>query len=129
MKTRHRYYDAALGAQAPHLLHRVSSASYLVVEDMHTQVVVVVVVLVVSSSSDSSNASTEVRADVPAIVAGDMHAWNSVDITRPHAKPIVQCQCFVKALRDVSSADTIVVPIVHTLGEGIDLPSGKHGSV
>ena len=47
-----------------------NSASYLVVEDILTQVVVVVVVLVVSSSSDSSNASNEVRPDVAAIVAG-----------------------------------------------------------
>ena len=56
----------------------VSSASYLVVEDMHMQVVAVAAVIVVSSSSDSSNASNEVRADISATVAGDMHAWNSV---------------------------------------------------
>ena len=30
-------HDASLGAQAPHPLHRVSSASYLVVEDMHAR--------------------------------------------------------------------------------------------
>ena len=51
----------------------VSSASHLVVHDMHMQVVVVAAVIVVRSSSDSSNASNEVRADISATVAGDMH--------------------------------------------------------
>ena len=87
----------------------VSSASHLVVHDMHMQVVAVAAVIVVRSSSDSSNASNEVRADISATVAGDMHAWNSVDITRIVSSPgwrsavtastVIDCNWFVRPSR------------------------------
>ena len=49
----------------------VSSASHLVVHDIHMQVVAVAAVIVVRSSSDTDDASNEVRADISAAVAGD----------------------------------------------------------
>ena len=51
----------------------VSLASHLVVHDMHMHVMAVAAVIVVRSSSDRSNASNEVRADISATAAGDMH--------------------------------------------------------